>query len=126
MKKQKKKLFPEYNDEVNNTMDAVMEYVASTNGGQVPPKDMMILTKLGDLLYFYNMVKDFINQNGITQVGPKGNIQKSEFLKSATELLVQIMKIADCYGLTMKSARKMSETEPTDNFTELMESLNEN
>ena len=125
-KKQKEKRYPNYGEYINNTMDAVFAFVAKNSGGKVADKDYLILDKLADMLFLYEQVKKHLEVNGITQVGARGNTQKSEFIKTATELLVQIMKISEKFGLNVRDERKIKEVDTSDNFAELMESLNEN
>lgn len=124
-KKQKEQRYPNYGEYINNTMDAVFAFVAKNNGGKVAEKDYLMLDKLADMLYLYSSVKDYIDANGITQVNSKGVVVKSEFIKSATELLVQIMKICANFGLSLKDERKIREIDSdSDTFGEMMEELN--
>lgn len=124
-KKQKEQRYPNYGEYINNTMDAVFAFVAKNNGGKVAEKDYLMLDKLADMLWLYSSVKDYIDANGITQVNSKGVVVKSEFIKSATELLVQIMKICANFGLSLKDERKIREIDSdSDTFSEMMEELN--
>lgn len=125
MKKKKEQRYPNYGEYINNTMDAVFAFVAKNNGGKVAEKDYLMLDKLADMLWLYSSVKDYIDANGITQVNSKGVVVKSEFIKSATELLVQIMKICANFGLSLKDERKIREIDSdSDTFSEMMEELN--
>lgn len=125
-KKKTEKRYPEYSDSINNTMDSILAFIAKNSGGKVAEKDYLMLDKLADMLFLYEQCMNYIKTNGITQVNAKGVTEKSQFIKSATELLVQITKICNLFGLSMKDEMKLFQSEPTDNFTELMETLNEN
>lgn len=127
MARRKKQPYPEYGEDVNMKMQAVCDFIAQQNGGEVPAKDTLLLDKLADLLYLYEQVKAYTITHGITKVDRFGNVTKSDFLKAQTEIFVQIMKICNCYGLTLKDERKLKaiETEGIDPLTEALDRLDE-
>lgn len=128
MARKKKQLpYPDYSVDVNEKMMAVCEFIAGQNGGTIPPKDLLILDKLADLLHLYEEVRAYNLQHGLTRTDRNGNVTKSDLLKTQLEVFTQIMKICNCYGLTLKDERKLKviDNEAQDPLTDALDRLDE-
>lgn len=98
----KKKLYPRYSMAVNNKMESAFQHVAYLNDGQVPAKDLILLDSLADLLNLYELTREHIAENGISEMNAQGMMVKSPYVKQLTEILVQIQKISAVFGFSTK------------------------
>lgn len=122
----KKKLYPEYSDYINEVMTDVFDFVKSSNGGNLPKKDRLILDKLADLMFLYERIKQYNDKNDLTVVNNRGVAVKSDLLKSQLEVFNQIFKISNSYGLTLRDERKLKEVDTDgDTLMNLISELNE-
>lgn len=125
----KKKTEKKYSDNqyVQEIMESVVDFVSSNYNGTLPPKDRLLMDKLSRLLELYEEVKDYNREHGLTQTNNRGNVVKSDLLKTELEVFNQIYKICGAYGLSLKDERKIREIDSdSDTFSEMMEELNEN
>ena len=125
--KRSKKLYPEYSALVNRKMLSAYDHVAYLNNGEVPDKDLILLDSLADLLNLYELVKQHIKENGISEMNNQGNLVKSPYIKQLTELLVQIQKISAVFGFSTKDNKFITRDTVLDDdeLRDALESLND-
>lgn len=125
-KKQKTKKYSN-NEYVNEVMESVIDFVASNYNGALPPKDRLLMDKLTRLLELYEEVKDYNRKNGLTMTNNRGNVVKSDLLKTELEVFNQIYKVCGAYGLSLKDERKLKDIDSdNDQLMEMLTDLNEN
>lgn len=121
-----KKLYPSYGTAVNRKMQNALNFVTKKSGGELQDKDRILLDNLADLLNLYDLTRDHIAKNGISEIDRFGNLVKSPYIKQLMELNVQILKICNIYGLSLKDEQKLHDQDAQgDLLTNAINSLND-
>ena len=107
-------------------MQNALDFVTKKSGGELQDKDRILLDNLADLLNLYDLTRDHIAKNGISEIDRFGNLVKSPYIKQLMELNVQILKICNIYGLSLKDEQKLHDQDAQgDLLTNAINSLND-